>query len=83
MNDFSSSIDPVTNHFRELYDTHQAEVSDKYYTPDEFKHNVKPCDADISIVHLNARSLLRKMDSLCHLIDQMGNKIDIICICES
>ena len=83
MNDISSTIDPVANHFREIYDMHQADISDKYYTPNEFKNNVQPSDADITILHLNTRSLLRKMDSLSDLIEQMGNKIDILCICES
>ena len=82
MNEFSSSIDPEVNHYRQIFDTYQTDVADKYYTPDEFMQNVHPNGADLTVFHFNIRSLLRKMDTLCCLIEHMGNQVDILCVCK-
>ena len=82
-NDFLNALDPETFHFREMFDTHQTGLTDKYYSTDEFNRNVRITNTDVSVMHYNIRSLLPKIDSLSELTNQLGNKFDILCICES
>ena len=81
--DLLENLDPETNHFRELFDTHQTGIADKYYNLDQFNRNIHINKTDISIIHYNTRSLLPKTDQLCSQIDQLGNNFDLICICET
>ena len=81
--DLLDALDPVTHHFREVFETLSSNGTDRYYTPDNFNHCVHVADTDVAILHYNIRSLLPKVDSLCSLIAQLGNKFDVLCICES
>ena len=81
--DFLDAVDPVTNHIREMFDTHQTGITDRYYSTDQFNQNVRINNTDVSVIHYNIRSLLPKIDSFSELLDQTGNKFDVLCICES
>ena len=81
--DILGELDPETNHFRELFDTHQTGILDKYYKHEEFRSNIKIDKTDVSIMHINARSLLPKIDSISCQIHQLGNNFDLICVCET
>ena len=81
--DLLDILDPETNHFREMFDTHSTGIIDKYYSPDEFSRDVSISNTDVSILHYNIRSLLPKIDSFSSLMLELGNKFDVLCICET
>jgi hypothetical protein len=72
-------IDPDTNVFNSL------DVANKYYLPDEIAAAIKsmPVDDKFSILHINAHSLLHKLDKLELLIQSSYLDLDIVAVSET
>ena len=71
---FDLDVDPDTNFFNAI------NTNCKYYTENNLKYNK---DKGLSLIHFNARSLKKNLNSIEHCINSLPIKFDIIAISEN
>ena len=64
INDIFGDIDVETNHFNAVYPNLFENQRNQYYTTDKFNDNFSFNNRDLSIFHLNIRSLSKNGDNL-------------------
>ena len=76
-------IDADLNHFMNIYPDLFNEDRSHYYDIDKF--NSLECDPsfDLSVIHVNARSMSANFDQFYALFDLLRLKFDIICVSET
>ena len=83
-NDFFQDIDVDLNHFNELYPNLIINSRNQYYNVDSFNDNFGMNDVcDLSVFHLNIRSISRNGDSLITYLSCLKRSFDVICLSET
>ena len=83
-NDTFFEIDADINHFDDIYPCINESSMKQYYTADEF--NVKFSSnntKDLSVFHINIRSLNKHGDELAIYLESINRRFDIICLSET
>ena len=83
MIEYLGDFDAELNHFNEVYPELNSNVQSLYYDLDQFKSSCISTSNDLSIFHVNVRSLYPKMDELLCLLSSLGHHFDVICITET
>ena len=78
-----ADIDPELNHFSQLYPELNSTYKSDYYDITKFNTILSKNSKDLSLIHINIRSLFHKIDHLQALFDQLIVDFDIICFTES
>ena len=83
-NDFLSSIDIDVNHFNEVFPNLSLGNDNQYFDYCRF-NDVFSMNAgrDLSIMHLNIRSISRNGDCLISYLSLLNRKFDVICLSET
>ena len=79
-------IDPNDNHFSVLNPDFRLNFENQYYDVDEFNSecSVNGCGVnDLSVIHVNVRSLRKNGDPLSVYLSLLRRKFDIICLSET
>ena len=76
-------IDADLNHFNEIYPQLNHDDQSNYYDIDTFNKIKYTSNEDLTIIHLNIRSLSRNFDAVHTLFCALVLKFDIICFTES
>ena len=76
-------IDPDINHYDNLNNFSITSAESKYFDSQEFNSNFKQNSNDLSIVHVNARSMNQNGDDLVVFLGNLSVKFDVICISET
>ena len=76
--DIFHDLDPDINHFQDANLTES-----KYYSVQEFNHNFKPNSSNLSVFHLNIRSMNQNGDDLNTFLSNLSINFDVICISET
>ena len=80
MNDPFFDIDVDSNHFSHYF----RDTNNQYYTSDRFNDSFNSdCSRDLSIFHLNIRSIYRNGNDLIAYLSLLNRKFDVICLCET
>ena len=82
MSDIATDLDVDVCHFSELYPNLDSDSQSLYYDVDKldsFDHK----SSNFSVLHLNIRSLLSKIDELSSLLSILEYRFDLIPICET
>ena len=77
-------IDIELNHFNNIYPDIHANQAIQYFTTETFQTqfpNLKPCD--LSIIHLNIRSIYANGSVFCSYLETLKSKFDVICLSET
>ena len=77
--DFYSNIDPDINH----YNTFMSSTSCEFYSSDSFIDKFPNDSNNISVFHINIRSMNSNGDDLSSFLSSLEFKFDIICITET
>ena len=81
--DIISEVDIETNHFSELFPNLQQSIDEQYYTIDKFNGNFSANNNDLSIFHVNIRSLNASGDILSGFLSTLNRKFQVICLTET
>ena len=81
--DIFTDIDPELNHFSQLYPELSSTYKSDYYDIPKFNTIFSNNSKDLSLIHINIRSLFHKIDHLQALFDQLIVNFDVICFTES
>ena len=82
--DVLDDIDADIHHFDEIYPSVNESIQKQYYSADEFNSKFSPnCGNDLSVFHINIRSLNKNGDELLVYLETINRKFDVICITES
>ena len=81
--DIFSEVNIDTNHFSELYPNLQQSIDEQYYTIDKFNRNFSANNNDLSIFHVNIRSLNANGDILSGFLSTLNRKFQVICLTET
>lgn len=78
-------MDVDTQHLNLMFPTLNVSEGDQYYDINKFRLIDNVSMNDLSIFHLNIRSLLApgKLDNLLGLLKSLNNAFDLICLTES
>ena len=76
-------IDPNMNHFSQIYPDLNSVHKSQYHDFTKFNTINSNSLKDLSLVHINIRSLYHEADHLLALQNQLVVKIDLICFTES
>jgi len=80
--DLFPDLDVDMNHFNELYPD-SIEQRSEYYNSQKFNDEIEVTVSDISVVHMNVRSLSCNIDEVLALFSSLRCKFDIICFTET
>ena len=76
-------IDPDINYLNELYPNADSIASTEYYEINALGELMFPSKEDLSVFHVNIRSLVPKLDEINILLQSLTFEYDVICITES
>jgi len=82
-NDIFVDIDADVNHLNVQYPQSDSHKQSEYYDVNKFNSLSYNTNSDLSIVHLNCRSLACNKDEIVVLLDLLKIKFDVICFTES
>ena len=83
INGLFDDIDSDLNYFNQLHDGVEAEFNSEYFVSDTF-NRMTPLGANsFSLIHLNIRSLLPKLDDFQAELNTLNCTFDVICFTES
>ena len=83
-NDLFQEIDIDINHFNEIFPNLSLGDASQYYNNDRFNDLFCMNDKrDLSVLHLNIRSMSRNGDCLITYLSLLDRKFDIICLSET
>ena len=78
------NIDIELNHFNNIYPDIHANQAIQYFSTETFQTqfpNLKPCD--LSVIHLNIRSIHANGSVFCSYLETLKSKFDVICLSET
>ena len=78
------NIDIELNHFNNIYPDIHANQAIQYFSTETFQTqfpNLKPCD--LSVIHLNIRSIHANGSVFCSYLETLKSKFDLICLSET
>ena len=83
--DFFSDLDVELNHLNLLYPDLTANNRNQYYSDDKFNSVfcVNEVCRDLSVLHLNIRSMFKNGDALITYLSLLNRTFDIICLSET
>ena len=80
----NSDIDADENHFHRIYPSILESNSVQYYDSNSFKAlNSSASTKDLSVIHLNIRSIRANCDTFLSFLSSLNHKFDVICFTES
>jgi len=82
-NDILLNIDADVNHFNELYPQLETNSQSEYHDISKLNSLDYLPNRDLSVIHLNCRSLNANYDEILALFDLVKIKFDVICFTES
>ena len=81
---FFYNINADINHFEQLYPSIEANSGDQYHESDRFSGAFcMNIERDLSVIHLNIRSISANEDALYAYMFLLNSKFDVICLSES
>ena len=86
-NAFFTDIDVDLNDFENTSLSYLNSAGKNYFNCDQFNEDFKECisnsDNNLSVFHINIRSITANGDDLVSYLETLNIKYDVICLCET